>query len=530
MRTHLFVGAAGAVLGVAITGALLQCTSSSPTGWGGSGSPGPTSTGPSPGSVSSFGGTLTTTWQGQLSSDQPLDASAIAVDNAGHAVIVGTLRGSSQVGYDHLMSAGGADVFVAKLDESGHPLWAKRFGDASDQVAYGVAIDSNGDIVLAGEFAGTIDFSSGPTALTRLTASSSNDLASREKGVANMQGRAMSALGSTDAFVAALDSSGGFLWSTHLGASGAASEARSVAVGPNGFVVAGSFEKAIAFDTEIHFGAGGTDAFVGWLDRRGQMLRVNGYGGPGDDRATSVAADAFGRALVTGTFGSTIDVGTGTWRSNGALDVFVAMLEPGGKTLWSKAFGGPKNDDAVAVAFDSHGDAITLGNYSDTVDLGTGPMRTYGVPDCNDCGLGWDVFVAKYGVEGNAKWVRQYGSADLEDRGDALAVDANGYIFVSGHVRDGISFGGCFVTANTAVVAGQAFLGEIDPNGNGVCVAHYGFGTWAQIRSLAAGPTKDVLMTGAFEGTLNPGGGTLTSRGSRDAFMAHVNAPPPVLF
>jgi hypothetical protein len=94
-------------------------------------------------------------------------ANAIAVDNAGNVVIAGTTSSINFPVANALQPffAGGSDVvtdaFAAKLDPAaGSILWSTYLGGAGDDFAKAVALDSNGNVYVAGE-TGSMDF---PTA------------------------------------------------------------------------------------------------------------------------------------------------------------------------------------------------------------------------------------------------------------------------------------------------------------------------------------------------------------------------------
>src|SRR5262249_53897347 len=57
-------------------------------------------------------------------------------------------------------SAGESDVFVAKYSSTGAFLWAVSMGGAGYDHAYGIAVDSAGDVDVAGGFMGTAQFGS----------------------------------------------------------------------------------------------------------------------------------------------------------------------------------------------------------------------------------------------------------------------------------------------------------------------------------------------------------------------------------
>ena len=70
--------------------------------------------------------------------------------------------GSGSFGGAVLTSAGATDIIVAKYDSSGNHLWSKLFGDPATQGVKGLAIDSQGNLVLTGLLFGPTDFGGGP--------------------------------------------------------------------------------------------------------------------------------------------------------------------------------------------------------------------------------------------------------------------------------------------------------------------------------------------------------------------------------
>ena len=87
-------------------------------------------------------------------------ARGLSVDGAGNILITGSLSTESGVdfGGGMLMSGGGSDALAVKLDAAGKTLWSSRFGDAPDQDGYDTAVDSAGNLVLAGVFRGSVNF------------------------------------------------------------------------------------------------------------------------------------------------------------------------------------------------------------------------------------------------------------------------------------------------------------------------------------------------------------------------------------
>jgi hypothetical protein len=115
-------------------------------------------------------------------------AYAVAVDASGNAAMTGDVGGSIAFGGAPLAFQGGAgdsDVFLAKLDPMGAPLWAQLFGETGTNVAHGIAFDPHGQVVIDGSFQSSINFGSG----------------------------VLTSAGGSDFFVAKLDAAGSCTWS-----------------------------------------------------------------------------------------------------------------------------------------------------------------------------------------------------------------------------------------------------------------------------------------------------------------------------
>lgn len=82
----------------------------------------------------------------------------IAIDGSGNIVVTGSFYGTATFGKTELESADGTDVFVAKYDPNGSLIWAKSAGGIDDDRGYGIAVDGSDNIVVTGEFAGEAGF------------------------------------------------------------------------------------------------------------------------------------------------------------------------------------------------------------------------------------------------------------------------------------------------------------------------------------------------------------------------------------
>jgi len=104
-------------------------------------------------------------WSWSTGDDLYEKVTAIAVDpnNDNSVFLAGTMNGQIEFGGQTLGDDGDndSDVFVVKFTRSGTQLthvWSEWFGDDSDQLATSVAVDDDGQLLVAGRYGGELDF------------------------------------------------------------------------------------------------------------------------------------------------------------------------------------------------------------------------------------------------------------------------------------------------------------------------------------------------------------------------------------
>ncbi|UQA55527.1 nucleotide-binding protein [Polyangium aurulentum] len=350
-------------------------------------------------------------------------ALGLAVDASGAATITGRVFGSIDFGGGPLQSAGLDDVFVAKLDADGNHVWSERFGSAEAQRGERVDLDPAGNPVVVGEFAGSmtagaetitsaglndafalkLDGATGaPLWATRIggagedqaqgvgiDAQGATFVAGRFSGAADAGGVALSSAGLSDAFVAKLGSSGSVIWAKAFGGADV-DQAYDVAVeaATGQAVVVGAFSTTINFGGAALTSAGSRDYFVAKLDGLGGHVWSKRFGDATDQLVgeveanvrMSVAVNAQGGAVVSGSLSGAADFGGGPVKSAGKLDVFVAWLGKGGEHVGSKAFGTAGTQTGLDVAADGPY-AIVVGRYLGSMSFGFGTHVSLGDSD-----------------------------------------------------------------------------------------------------------------------------------------------------
>jgi len=282
----------------------------------------------------------------------------VATDSMGNVVVFGSFEGNITLTQQHT-SAGGLDLFVAKLDPAGSLLWSKRFGDTGIENAFDLAIDSTGAVVLVGGFEDTVDFG----------------------------GNLLTSAGAFDVYVAKLDAAGNHLWSANYGDT-KEDGARGVDIdaNDNSIVLTGTFDDSIDFGGGMLVPINGADAFVARLDANGAHLASTLIGGANIEEGKDVTVDANGNVSVVGHYRNGIELGGTTYGANGD-EGFVVKMTSQLNHLWSYAYQGAGNDVVNAVASDSLGGVLTFGYFVQDLDVGTGALTSAG---------GQDVFLARY--------------------------------------------------------------------------------------------------------------------------------------
>ena len=83
----------------------------------------------------------------------------VATDGKGNSFLTGEFTDSFKLGGEELHSRGATDVYVAKFDEKGGLRWITQAGGEKGDNAYTMACDAQGNLFLGGSFGGSAKFS-----------------------------------------------------------------------------------------------------------------------------------------------------------------------------------------------------------------------------------------------------------------------------------------------------------------------------------------------------------------------------------
>ncbi|MEO8589267.1 MAG: T9SS type A sorting domain-containing protein, partial [Flavobacteriales bacterium] len=323
-------------------------------------------------------------------------AFSIAVDDGENIYITGSFADSLRFGNTLLVSAGGTDLFLAKYDVNGNCLWVLRGGGTGNDRATSVAADTNGEPIIAGEYAGT----------------------------AIIAGSTFTSLGSTDGFMARYDAEGSAVWSRTMGGTGWDNVNDVTVDGSGNSYAVGRFTTAADFGPLSLDGTGDADLFLAKYGANGDPLWVVGTTGTGWKEGSSVVQNQSGKVYVTGSFSGTADFCTSDLVSDANYQTFLGCYDPGGDELWVEQFQTSGESHGYGLSARPAGNIVLTGSLYGTMTFGGTTLTSisYG-----------DVIVAAFEPDGTALWAKSMGGTGAWDfsSGQAVATDAD-IVYVAG--------------------------------------------------------------------------------------------------
>ncbi|HSB18321.1 MAG TPA: SBBP repeat-containing protein [Bryobacteraceae bacterium] len=463
------------------------------------------------------------------------DATSLAVDQAGNAVVGGTTSSTDfPVTAGALRKTAQADEGFAVRFPAGSesPAYSTLIGGIWRDAVYGVALDVAGNAFLVGS-TGSTDF---PVVNSIEPPPFAGGLLDPVRYLREIlrEWRFLSLSGGQDAFVLRLNAEGTqILRGVFLGGGGT-DTARSVWVDPSGriLVVAGETDSRDLPVTrgarQSSFGGGAADGFVATLNFADFQLRYLTYlGGASEDRIYSAAGTPASEAWVTGvTISADFPVTLGAWGGSltrGGFDSFASRLDPLGSTLaFSSFLGGGGSSDAEAgnsISVDATGNAYVTGTTIST-DFPVNEGALQNTPGGNS---NTDVFVTKIDPAGkNIVYSTYFGGSDKET-GTGIAVDAAGSAYVVG-VK---GYGTLPCPAERSRGSGMAFVVKLSPMGSDVAYCYSlggnGYETSAAVAVDGSGSAYVTGATASANFPVTPGALQAVFKGQRDAFITKVD-------
>jgi hypothetical protein len=288
------------------------------------------------------------------------------------------------------------------------------------------------------------------------------------------------ALGGEDAIVARVDGGGNVVWLRQFGTPQWEEALAVIGDGSGGYFIAGLTEGNLGGPS-----AGEDDVFLTRVDSSGAEIWMRQFGAAGPEAGEALAPDDAGGVYVVG----------GAEDLGGDADVFVARYDAAGSQMWLREFGSPEFDIAFSAATDGAGGVYIAGS-------------TQGVLGASSAGAN-DVFVARYDPSGARLWLRQFGTAEIDD-GAGLSPDGAGGVYLVGRTFGALS--------GTNAGFDDAFVTRYDADGSRLWLEQFGTSASDIAIRVDPGPAGGVvggMTSGAIGGP---------SAGGVDVFLTSFDA------
>jgi hypothetical protein len=469
--------------------------------------------GAAPASSSSEGGSGNLTYQwdaiygGNGASDEAV-LSAVAVDKQGNVVVAGAYKG--QLDFD-----GPAGANPPNTSVGGYDIFVAKY-DKMGKLVWRKAVGDGQD---QSAKAVAVD-ANGRVAICGII-----------KGAVNFGGNNVSYLGPMfpNMYLAVFDAAGNHIASKAYGdGAGDSGFCYGIAFDPNGNVVmTGQFQSKVTFGPGFIINAAGGlgdyDMFVTKLtpnatSKSFDPVFAKAYGvAMAQSQGNAVTVNAAGEIAVGGWSNGTINFGMGNLTPKmdlGTQPVF-AKLDPMGTAKFQVmvASGVSMNDDSEVrgLAFHVNGDLLVGGVYRGQADFGmpVGVVKSVGGSN--------DQFVARYDTTNKLLWAAHIGDAS-DDQLNGLAVDASGFPVYAGSLQGTVQ-----LNSKTKLVGMGVRSAEVvklaNTDGHGWWGGAFGDAQLQEAMGVAVDSSSNTIIAGNFRGSMDFGGGARTAPGGSQSFF-----------
>jgi len=289
-------------------------------------------------------------------------------------------------------------------------------------------------------------------------------------------------------------------------------EIDGVAAGENGaWFVTGKFEDRATLGGELLVSAGRADIPFARFDPDGEVSWVQSFGGSGEDNLFDVVATPGGGVVATGSFSDVVEFGSTTLTSRGRTDCVVVSIADDGTPRWARSYGGPQRDGCNEVDIVPGGGIVTsIDTEGGWTPDGGDPLPVSGPRS---------TVLLRLDDDGRPEWMRAV-TGPGNPRGKSLSAAADGSLSFGGDTAGPMDVAGSAVMAPGA--RRDAWLSRWSPDGTLQWVQAWG----GPGNDLAKGVVEygdSVYVVGAFTGTVELGGASLSSAGGVDLAVAALD-------
>jgi len=332
--------------------------------------------------------------------------------DAAYDVVATTDGGCIAVGGSSSFGHEKGDLYLIRFDADGDTVWTRVFGDEGWDEGRGICVTSDGNYAVTGH-----TFSYGEIYadvwLMKISGDGDSlwaktygeaagdfgwDLCELTDGGFLITGDAFYSETGWDMYLVKIDAEGDELWTNHFGGYNDDIGFSVIEASDGGYVIAGASNS---------FDDGDADAYVVKTDSDGVLQWEKTYGDIGwgkNDEVHDICKTSDGDFIITG---STESYGEGKY------DFYVLRIDPAGDTVWTRTYGGSKNEFSRGIC-----------EASDSSWIIAGASESFSE-------WNYDVWAVKIDINGDSFWTAQYGTPE-DDYALGVCAGADGSFFFAG--------------------------------------------------------------------------------------------------
>jgi gliding motility-associated-like protein len=280
-----------------------------------------------------------------------------------------------------------------------------------------------------------------------------------------------------DIWLLKIDAAGNVQWQKRIGGSGLDLGNQLYALDDGNFLIAATTSSSDGDVSGNHSGSGYTDGWLIKIDPSGNILWSRCFGGSKNEELLDI--EVIDNRIYIAGYANSIDGDIPANQKN--YDMWLLCTDMQGNKISSRIYGGSQNDVAYSMTTGSNG-TLTLAGYTTSNDGDVSGNRG-----------GQDFWIINVNTNGELRWQRTFGGTDAE-YANYIFTDADG-----GYVAGGISYSKDGDVSNTSD-NGEFWLVKTDAAGNAVWTDAIGGSGNDYLRAMVFMPVeREYYITGDSE-------------------------------
>ncbi len=407
----------------------------------------------------------------------------LAVDSEGNVLLTGEFTGTASFGDQSVTAVGSMDFFVAKVSPAGQFLWIRTGGGELIDRGYGVASDHLGNVYVTGHF------QSESATFGDITITTSGDY---------------------DMFVAKYDSAGKLVWIKTGGGAGY-DYGHGIAADRLGNVfVAGAIAREGKFDGQPVGHPGPAHLVCLGLNADGKLRWHHAAVGKGSSSGHAMTADQQGNGYLGGFASGESTLAGQPLGAAGTRDLVVGKFDSAGTLVWLHSGYGSAGAMIHGISADQQGNVWASGMFQGELKLADRTVSNAGKHD---------ILLTRFDADGRRLWTKTAGGEGI-DYGLGITTDGHGNCYTTGSFTGKVAFEG--MPQKTRTTASDIHIVKFDSDGKLQWFQQAGGDSTDHAYTIVSDGRGHLYLSGACRGQATFGQHEVGNLGSNDIFLAKI--------